>query len=89
LGFPAAPTINMEANTGERRVKDIDMIDLRIQKNIRLASTQLGLFVDALNLTNTNANEGLGSQLGNSSAFGVPTNFVTPRRLQLGTKLQW
>lgn len=89
LGFPSPPIINMEANTGERRVKDINMIDLRAQKNIPIAAMSLSLFVDALNMTNTDANETVGSQLGNSSAFGVPTGFVTPRRLQLGTKLTW
>jgi hypothetical protein len=90
LGFPAAPTINMEANTGERRVADINMIDLRVQKDFRLAnSLRLGLFLDALNMTNSAAYETVGSQLGTSSAFGVPTGFVTPRRLQLGTKLVW
>jgi hypothetical protein len=42
-----------------------------------------------MNLTNSAAYETLGSQLGSSSAFGVPTGFVYPRRLQAGTKLVW
>lgn len=91
LGFPTAPTINMEANTGDRRVEDVDMVDMRIQKAFDLAPSglRLELFADALNLTNTDANEGIGSVLGTSSAFGTPTRFVPPRRLMLGTKFRW
>jgi hypothetical protein len=91
LGFPSAPTINMEPNTGDRRVADVNFVDLRLQKDIRMprSNLSLALFLDALNFTNTAAYEGVGSQLGTSSAFGVPTNFVTPRRIQLGTKLLW
>jgi hypothetical protein len=91
LGFPSAPTINMEANTGDRRVADVNMIDLRAQKEFAIGGSpfKLGLFIDALNLTNSSSFETVGSQLGTSTAFGVPTGFVTPRRLQLGMKFQW
>jgi hypothetical protein len=92
LGFPSAPTINMEANTGDRRVADVNFVDLRVQKDVRVprSSVSLALFFDALNFTNSAAFEGLGSQLGTAAAsFGVPINFVTPRRIQLGTKLLW
>ena len=93
LGFPSAPTINMESNTGERRVEDVDLIDLRVQKEFRLGrtSTRLAFFLDALNMTNSNHNENVASQLGTAAvtAFGVPTRLYLPRRLQLGTKLRW
>lgn len=91
LGFPAAPTINMEANTGERRVEDVDLIDLRIHKEFRLSSSmKLAGFLDALNLTNSNHNESVASQLGTATTtFGVPSRLYLPRRLQLGAKLIW
>ncbi len=91
LGFPSAPVINMEANTGKRRVEDVDIIDLRVHKEFRLANsaTRLALFFDALNLTNSNHNENVSSQIGTSSAFGVPSRLYLPRRVQLGTKLLW
>jgi hypothetical protein len=93
LGFPAAPIINMESNTGERRVEDVDLIDLRVQKEFRLSSMpmRLGLFLDVLNLTNSNHNENVASQLGTAAvtAFGVPTRLYLPRRAQLGAKLRW
>jgi hypothetical protein len=93
LGFPAAPIINMEANTGERRVEDVDIVDLRIHKEFNLArsSSRIGVFLDVLNLTNSNHSENVGSQLGTAAvtAFGVPTRLYLPRRLQLGAKLRW
>src|SRR5207244_1382126 len=36
LGFPSAPTINMEANTGDRRVADVNFVDLRVQKDVAI-----------------------------------------------------
>jgi hypothetical protein len=91
LGFPAAPTINMESNTGDRRVANVDLLDLRVQKEfpLRGTSTRFDVFLDALNLTNSDQNEGVGSTLGTSSAFGVPTRYIPPRRLQLGAKFRW
>src|SRR5438067_6882566 len=86
LGFPSAPQINMEANTGDRRVDDVSLLDLRAQKDFKLstsAHTTLSVFLDALNMTNNSAFESLGSQLGTSSSFGVPTRYIPPRRLQL------
>ncbi|HVG83796.1 MAG TPA: TonB-dependent receptor [Vicinamibacterales bacterium] len=91
LGFPAAPIVNMEANTGERRVEDVDLIDLRVQKEFRLGDSamRLALFFDALNLTNSNHNENVASQLGTATTFGVPIRLYLPRRIQLGTKFRW
>jgi len=90
LGFPAAPTINMEANTGDRRVPAVEMIDLRAQKDFQLAnSTNLGLFLDLLNLTNSDQSEGIASTLGTSSSFGTGTRFVPPRRAMFGAKFRW
>lgn len=91
LGFPSAPIITMEANTGERRVEDVDLIDLRVHKEFRMAQSplRLGVFLDALNLTNSNHNENVASQLGTATAFGVPSRLYLPRRLQLGAKLLW
>ena len=90
LGFPAAPTINMEANTGDRRVPAVKMIDVRAQKDVKLAGSQnIGLFFDLLNLTNSDQNEGIASTLGTSSSFGVSTRFVPPRRAMFGVKYRW
>jgi hypothetical protein len=90
LGFPSPPTINMEANTGDRRVADVNLADLRVQKSIDLGrTTKVDLFLDALNLTNSDQFESIGSQLGSSTAFGVPNRIILPRRVQLGAKFVW
>ena len=90
LGFPTAPQINMEPLTGDRRVADTNLIDLRAQKEFTLTSaTKIAVFLDALNATNSDSYEGVGSVLGTSSAFGVPTRYIPPRRVQLGFKVRW
>jgi hypothetical protein len=91
LGFPAAPTINMEANTGDRRVPATEMVDLRAQKEFALSrsTTKLGLFLDVLNLNNSDQSEGVASTLGTSSSFGAPTRYVPPRRAMVGAKIRW
>lgn len=90
LGFPAPPTINMEANTGDRRVPPIKLVDFRAQKDVKLAaSSSIGLFLDVLNLTNSDQSEGVASTLGTASAFGTPTRFIPPRRAMFGVKYRW
>ena len=80
----------MEANTGDRRVPAVKMIDVRAQKDVKLAGSQnIGLFFDLLNLTNSDQNEGIASTLGTSSSFGVSTRFVPPRRAMFGVKYRW
>jgi hypothetical protein len=91
LGFPAAPQINMEPNTGDRRVADINLIDARLQKSFTFPNNpvRLDVFVDALNLTNSAQYESVASALGTSTTFGVGTVFIPPRRLMLGAKFRW
>jgi hypothetical protein len=89
LGFPTAPQINMEPLGDDRRVADTNLIDLRAQKEFRLSSVSWAVFLDALNMTNSDSYEGVGSVLGTSTAFGVPTRYIPPRRLQLGSKFRW
>jgi Carboxypeptidase regulatory-like domain/TonB dependent receptor-like, beta-barrel/TonB-dependent Receptor Plug Domain len=93
LGFPSPPTINMESNTGDRRVPDVDLLDLRVQKTFTFgdAGTRFDVFLDGLNMTNSDSSESIASQLGTAAvtAFGVPTRYTYPRRLQLGAKVRW
>jgi hypothetical protein len=92
LGFPAAPQINMEPNTGKRRVADINLFDTRVQKTFSLprSAVRFDVFADALNLTNSAQYESVGSSLGTATtAFGVGTTYIPPRRLMLGAKIRW
>jgi hypothetical protein len=83
--------VNIEANTGDRRVADVNLIDLRFQKSINLGgANRINLFLDALNMTNSDQNESVVSQLGSATTtFGLPTRFILPRRVQLGAKFVW
>jgi hypothetical protein len=91
LGFPSAPTINVEQRDGDRRTADVDLLDMRIQKSFTLSGSpvRFDVFLDALNMTNSDQFEGIGSALGTSTAFGVPTRYISPRRFQLGAKVRW
>jgi len=90
LGFPSAPTVWFEPLNGDRRTPDWNTFDLRIQKDFTIAGdAKLGVFADLLNLTNVDTTEGIGSQLGTSSSFGLPTRFLYPRRMMLGGKIKF
>jgi carboxypeptidase family protein/TonB-dependent receptor-like protein len=92
LGFPSRPTIYMEPLDGSRRVPNLDLVDARIQKSIPLSGSEfrLDLFIDALNLTNTDASENVLSRRGDQpSSFGVASRYVYPRRLQLGARIRF
>jgi hypothetical protein len=82
----------MDPLDGSRRVPNLDLIDARVQKSIPLGpgGAKLDLFLDALNLTNTDATENVLSRRGDQpSTFGVPSRFVYPRRLQLGARIKF
>jgi hypothetical protein len=90
LGFPSAPNVWFEPLNGDRRTPDWNTFDLRIQKDFTIAGdAKLGVFADLLNLTNVDTTEGIGSQLGTSSSFGLPTRFLYPRRMMLGGKIKF
>jgi hypothetical protein len=81
-------TILAERIDGSRRVGSWSLLDLRVQKDFKLGSTaRFALLADGMNVFNNDANDGIGSRVGTSDGFGVPTDFVLPRRLMLGAKL--
>jgi hypothetical protein len=90
LGFPSAVTIQVEPRDGSRRFPALKQVDLRLQKAFTLSGTRtFNLFLDALNLNNDHKTENVASTVGTSSAFGVPTRYIMPRRIQLGMKFVW
>jgi hypothetical protein len=89
-GLGITTTIWAEPLDGRRRVADWNTIDLRVQKDFTLSgNAKIGVFGDFLNLTNTDANESIGSQNGAASNFAVPARFLYPRRLVLGGKVRF
>ena len=87
LGVPV--TIRVETIDGSRRVPDWNFLDIRLQKDFRIAAARVGGFVDILNATNSDAHQNIGSDLGSSEAFGTPTFFVNPRTVMLGAKVRF
>jgi hypothetical protein len=68
-----------------------NLVDLRVQKDFVLddRGTRIGLFLDALNLLNDDAYEQVLSSLATSSSYELPTNFIFPRRFQVGAKFSF
>ena len=65
------------------------MIDVRAQKDFRLAGTKtIGVFLDLLNMTNNAQTESVASLLGTASSFGQGVRFVPPRRAMFGAKFR-
>jgi len=90
LGFATAPTIYMEPLDGSLRVPDLNLIDMRIQKSFPLQGTfRADAYVDLLNLTNADATENVGSRLGTSSSFALPTSYILPRRAMIGLRFRF
>ena len=88
LNFPTAPEINIEERDGKRRVANQSLLDVRLQKSFAFGKkVKFQLFADALNLTNSSANEGVLSRFVDvEEDFGVASDFLYPRRLMLGAK---
>ena len=85
VGIPT--TIRAELLNGDRRLPDVDIADVRIQRSFVFGGNRrASVFVDILNLANSGVNESVASTLGTSTAFGAPTLFTIPRRAMLGVK---
>lgn len=67
---------------GTRRLESQTLLDLRVSRAFRFgAAARIELLMDALNLLNETAGEGLVSDDLYSPTFGQPTLFVDPRRV--------
>ena len=87
---PFGARINAEVRDGSRRVDNWNLLDLRLQKMFNLGSSaRIGLFFDLLNTFNEGTSEGVLSRFGTSSSYKVPSDFMPPRRLQLGVKFMF
>jgi hypothetical protein len=89
LGYPTAVEINIDERDGSRRVPNQSIVDLRAQKSFKLSDQlQFRVFVDFLNLFNTGTHQGvLGRRVDVTDTFGVPSDFLLPRRVMLGAKV--
>jgi hypothetical protein len=73
---------------GSRRLSPQTLLDLRISKTLPVGKVgKVDLNLDVLNLLNDTAGEALASDNLFSATFGMPTQFMDPRRVMLGVRL--
>jgi hypothetical protein len=89
LGYPFRPRINTEPNTGDRRVPDWNLVDLRIQKDFKGRGWDVAVFGDILNLGNSDAYEGVLERNAAATTYGEPSRWIYPRRLMVGAKFRF
>jgi hypothetical protein len=80
-------TIILQPRGENGRLDAVAILDARLQKDIPFGrGARLALFVDALNLNNENAPQGVVQSNVTSSSYQFPTTFVAPRRFMLSAK---
>jgi hypothetical protein len=89
LGYPTDVELNIDERDGSRRVPNQSIVDLRIQKGIKLTDkVRFQVFGDVLNVFNTGTHQGVLSRFVDvPDTFGVPSDFLLPRRVMLGGKI--
>ncbi|MGE3520073.1 MAG: carboxypeptidase regulatory-like domain-containing protein [Vicinamibacterales bacterium] len=70
-----------------RRQRNINVVDVRVERTVSLGSLTLGPFMDVYNIFNANPEQNLTWSSG--SSFLRPTAIVPPRVLRIGAKLNW
>ncbi len=88
--IPESPNILLQKRGTFGRLPDVSLFDMRLQKDFKLKeNVRFSVFVDALNLLNEDAYEGVQSTIVTSSVFNYPFDPVDPRRFMLGAKLRF
>jgi len=88
--IPESPNILLQKRGTFGRLPDVSLLDMRLQKDFKLKdNVRFSVFVDALNLLNEDAYEGVQSTIVTSSVFNYPFDPVDPRRFMLGAKLRF
>jgi hypothetical protein len=90
--FPSRPSVYMAPLDGSVRLPSLNLIDARLQKSfdLKTGGAKVDLFLDAMNLTNTDTNENVLSRRGDQpSSYGVGSRYIYPFRLQLGARIKF
>jgi outer membrane receptor protein involved in Fe transport len=88
--IPEGTTILLQERGENGRLPDVTLFDMRLQKDFALGKTaEFSVFVDALNILNDDATEGVQSTVVTSSVYNFPFDPVDPRRFMLGAKLRF
>jgi len=84
---PQQQRIQLEQR-GTRRLSSQTLLNLRLSKPLSFGGgKRLELMLDALNVLNDPAEEGVVTDNLASPNFGLPTSFIDPRRVMLGVKM--
>lgn len=99
-GQPYGRTLSVSAPTGlffsgtllvepidTRRMDNINLLDVRVEKTVPIDRYRLGLFLDLFNISNTHAGEIISFSTG--TAFQRPTNILAPFTARLGVRFDW
>ena len=73
---------------GSRRLSSQTLLDVRVARTVTVGKTvKLDVSLDVLNLLNDAAEEAVASDNRFSATFGRPTQFMDPRRIMIGLRL--
>ncbi|MEO8503646.1 MAG: TonB-dependent receptor [Acidobacteriota bacterium] len=86
--FPQGSVRYFAETRGSRRLPAARQLDLRVEWTHALGGGQLGLVLDAFNLTNQGRATVVEDRV-NNAAFGQPSSFNSPRQLRLGARYTW
>ena len=87
FGFNYGTQTVLAEPLGTRRQDNITLLDLRVEKVLRLGQTSLSGFFDIFNMFNNNAEQNITWSSG--SSFLRPSNIVPPRIARFGAKFEW
>ena len=69
-----------------RRMDDVTLVDLKVEKTFRLRADRIAVFVDVFNVLNGNAEQNLSWM---SESFLRPLSIVPPRIARVGARFDW
>jgi outer membrane receptor protein involved in Fe transport len=88
--IPEGTVILLQPRGQNDRLPRVTFLDMRLQKDFKFSKeARLSVFADALNLTNSDAYEGVLSATVTSSSFLFPASVINPRRIMLGAKVRF
>jgi hypothetical protein len=71
---------------GTRRMDNLTLVDLKVEKSFRVSSERLAVFVDVFNALNANAEQTISWA---SGSFLRPLAIMPPRILRIGARFDW
>ncbi len=88
---PGATRVLYEPFSGDRRVKPLNQLDLRLEKALSFSGGKIegAVFGDLLNTLNNDGTQSVLDRRSTTANFGVGSSFVLPRRLMLGAKFRF